>query len=164
MDLAFSGRVMTAAVEGPILLTHWFAPPDAAAMRRLAAVHERWLRRATGKLGSVTVIDATAGHVLPKDARDEAIRMQRASRERVAAIATVVAESGFRAAILRSVLTGIAVVSSLPAEQAVFDAAEPASRWLTTALLARGTPVDERAVLAAVDAMIRARPAPPSNR
>ncbi len=151
--VAYSSAVVTVAHHGPVLLTHWGSVPDLPSLRRVAEVQAMWMRRHDGKLGAVTFLEPAAGHTLSAEARDEAARMQRAAQGRVIAIATVVAETGFRASIVRSVLTGLARLSAQGTKESVFAAPADAADWLAQAMAEQGTRVDARALEQAIGAV-----------
>jgi hypothetical protein len=155
---AVTTGVVTVAVYGPVLLTHWYAPPDVPSLQQLLATQARWLAESQAKLGAVTVVDPSAGHLLSPEARRLAVQGQNAARDRVVAIASVVPGSGFRAAIVRSVITGVAVLSRLRAVEMAFSESRPASAWLATALRGHGTVLDEGLLLRAVEEILAARP------
>lgn len=63
---------------------------------------------------------------------------------RLAAAAIVLDEEGFKATVVRSVVTGLCMAARTTHPTRVFPRLEPASEWITAMLLARNQDVSSR--------------------
>jgi len=131
---------------GVVVVARWLAAPTAADVRLMRFA----LRPYVGRLDafcSLNVVDIEHATPMADDARKEVAQTQREFEGRQRGLANVIEGRGFWAASIRSVASGLALLSRVKFEQRIFDAVDPAALWLET-LFPIGT-IDVPAVLSA---------------
>ena len=133
LEVTYSGGGLMMAKLGPVCVALWQTKPTRALFeiqrKELAAT----VREHPGTAAFICVIQPSA------DPPDQEIR--NASTEMIvkhgralAAVACVIEGTGFRAAITRTVLTGIVFVIRNPSPFRFFESVEAASEWLGSRL------------------------------
>src|SRR5688572_19088770 len=124
------------------MITHWYGTPNLASLQALQRVQQPQIDRLRTGLGSITILDQRAGMTLSSDVRTEAAKMQSRARGHYVAIAKLITYDGFGGAIIRSLLTAIAMVSSAGMKERTFSNALEASTWLANCLAEHGRKFD----------------------
>ena len=117
------------AVHGPVCIALWRTKPT----RPLFEIQQAHLARAVasdpGKVAFMCVVAPTAEP--PDDeVRSASANMITAHGSNLAGTACVIEGSGFRAAITRTVLSGIVFVIRTPSPIRLFESVEQAAPWL----------------------------------
>ena len=130
--LVFDDPHFRIASSGPVVVARWLAAPTAVDIQRMRSVLRPFVTRFDA-FCSLNVVDiAHASSAMPDDARREVASTQREFESRQRGLANVIEGEGFWAASLRSVASGLAFMSRVKFEQRIFDAVDPAARWLAT--------------------------------
>lgn len=118
---------------GPVSLAIWRTKPTPA----LFEIQRRELfaavARNPGKVAFLCVVEPSA-EAPEQEVRDASAAMISSLGSKLAACACVIEGSGFRAAITRTVLTGMALVARDPAPNRFFEHVSVASTWLNERL------------------------------
>lgn len=106
-----------------------FGKPGPSDMRLARPALETMLRRAPEGFPSLTWILPQAGFSMDADAREAAAEVTRAFDRSLLAQATVIEGTGFQAAAVRAVVTGLDVMSRTTGPKKTFATLEPAVAW-----------------------------------
>jgi hypothetical protein len=117
--------------SGPVVVAHWRAAPTADEMRAMRALLRPYVANQR-TFCALNIVDIQHVAPMPDDARKEVAETQREFASAQIGLANVIEGAGFWAASLRSVASGLALLSRVKFEQRIFDAVEPASTWLST--------------------------------
>jgi len=117
------------AMHGPVCVALWRSKPS----RPLFEIQEAHLARAVSRdPGHVAFMCVVSSAAEPPDDAERAASAAMISKHgpKLAAIACVIEGTGFRAAITRTVLSGMMLVIRTPAPVRLFESVELASPWL----------------------------------
>ncbi len=114
---------------GPVCLAIWRTKPTEALFEAQRAGLASAVAREPGKVIFLCVVESTADAPDQK-VRDASAAMISSHGKNLAAVACVIEGSGFRAAVTRTVLSGIALVARNAAPTRYFDTVSAASAWL----------------------------------
>lgn len=113
---------------GPVFIVIWKVDTTEKGMKRVAD-----LFRATSlpqRIGMLTVVDADA--TMPSaEARNLGAAFLAKNSNRIVASAVVHEGSGFKAAAVRAVVTGLSMLARQPFPHKVFSEVQPAASWLS---------------------------------
>lgn len=114
---------------GPVCLAIWRTKPTDALFEAQRLGLASAVASAPGKVAFLCVVETTAD---PPDqkVRDASASMISSHGKNLAAVALVIEGSGFRAAVTRTVLSGIALVTRNAAPTRYFEGVAAASVWL----------------------------------
>jgi hypothetical protein len=118
---------------GPVCLALWQTKPT----RELVAVQRAYLARAVARDPKhVVFLCAVAASAHPPDEAERAASAQMINEHgaNLAAVAGVIEGTGFRAAITRTVLSGMVFVVRSPSPIRLFDSVPAATPWLAERL------------------------------
>jgi len=124
-----SDEAYLAATYRNVFLTAWWGETTVARLRRVGViqgdVERQWPK---GFVALALIRSANAN--LPADVRAEAERLSSQPSASLRAIAQVIYGTGFAAAAIRSVATGMQIVTRQPRPTKIFDTLENAAAWL----------------------------------
>jgi hypothetical protein len=145
--------VLRLATWRSVVVARWYAPPNAAYMRDMREKLRPFVAE-RGAFGAINVVDIRDVGTLPEDARHEVALTQRSFEGTQRALATVIRGTGFWSATVRSLASGLAILSRVKFPQRVFDDVAPASAWVASLVpdVGAGRAV---ALRAAVDSLAR---------
>jgi hypothetical protein len=112
-----------------VFLSAWWGDTTVAKLRQVSAIQSEVARtcpKGFVALGLIRSVNAN----LPADVRAEAERITRDPAPGLRAIAQVIYGSGFAAAAIRSIATGIQLFSRNGRPSKIFDSLENAAAWL----------------------------------
>ena len=117
------------ALHGPVCIALWRSKPTPQLIEVQVAHLARAVKRDPGKVAFMCVVAETAEP--PEDAeRAASVKMVNSHGANLAAIACVIEGAGFRAAITRTVLSGIVFLVRTPTPIRLFESVELATPWL----------------------------------
>lgn len=154
-ERVFSGREGAVAIDGAcVLIVHLEAPtlPIVSAMGRAYAK----AAALDQKIAHLCLIEHAAGLLPPGEARDAIGSLMQRFDKRLAAAALVYEAQGFKATVVRSVATGLAMASRITHPMRVFAELPAACSWVAERVM----PSSE-ARLFDIVSQLRAAPAPP---
>lgn len=140
VDILHWGSTDLVACAGPCIITVSVAitlPALNALGRGMAQLGLRY-----AKIASFSVSDRTTGGAIDPACRQELIDLTRKFTRILSGTATVFEGSGFRATVLRSLVTAIQLASSASHPAKVFTATRPALEWLASTQPAGALDVD----------------------
>lgn len=129
LQIIHNAEGLLVASFGPVLVSAWAAKP----IPRLFEIQRMQLAAAVARNpGKQMFMCVVAPNADPPDQteRDASAKMITAHGDKLAACACVIEGSGFRAAITRTVLTGIVLVIRTRSPVTFFESMESASLWL----------------------------------
>ena len=138
----------------------WSAAPTGDDVARLESEVEAIVSR-YGSASILLVVEPTSP-VAGEEARTRAVKMLRKLGTNVDSVALVVEGTGFWAAAVRSMFSGLALILRPSFEWRLFATVEPATLWQGRYLAHASSTVGRVEVLAAVDRL--RNPTPPSSR
>jgi hypothetical protein len=154
--LLLADRDYALATAGPLFFIVWRVNTNIEAVRE---AHRRMTAHAAargGHIGLVTIIEA--GAPVPSGAsRAELAGLLRDANAYIQASAVVFEGDGFRAAAVRSVVTGLNLLARPKFEHKIFGDAGKAFAWLSTALRGLLDPSMTPAMLVAMTEELRRR-------
>ena len=144
-----------------ILFEIWLARGSAADIRAGIEVVKKYLARVPGPMIGFSIVHPPAMGPLDSDGRAAIAEQARVVNPRSKAGALVILSGGFSGAIVRSIATGLSLISPPKHPNKVFDTMERACAWIAPHV----TPVDGRAVTPEeIMAAYRQLPTPPDSR
>jgi hypothetical protein len=118
---------------GPVCLAIWRTKPSEELFDTQRKSLASAVGRDPGHVAFLCVVESTADAPDQK-VRDASAEMITSHGKNLAAVACVIEGSGFRAAVTRTVLSGIALVARNAAPTKYFDSVSAASAWLAERL------------------------------
>jgi hypothetical protein len=147
LRVAFAGGGLVVCSIGPVCAAIWRTKPIPSLFemqrRQLAAAVER----APGNAAFLCVVEAAADPP-EQELRDASAAMIASHGKKLAACACVIEGAGFRAAITRTVLTGISLVARTQTPTRFFEHVSAASAWVGDRLGRRDSILAEQVELA----------------
>lgn len=129
--LAFEHPNLRVTSAGVVIIARWLAAPAATEMRQMRQAIRPFVARHPS-FCSLNIIDIEHASTMPEDARLEVALTQKEFASRQRGLANVIEGQGFYAAAIRSVASGLALLSRVQFDQKVFDGVDPAARWLAS--------------------------------
>ncbi len=126
--LASDGAHLAATYRN-VFITAWWGDTTVERLKRVGEFQEDVARRMSKGFVALALI-RSANTNLPADVRAEAERLSKTPAPNMKAIAQVIYGSGFAASMIRSVATGMQIVSRMPKPTKIFDTLETAATWL----------------------------------
>ena len=118
-----------AALWHDVYVTAWWGDTTVARLRGVDAYQREVLRRRPAGFVALALLSSSKVG-MSAEVRAEAERVSRESPPQLRAIAQVIHGTGFAAAAIRSVATGITMLSTRGRAVKIFDTLEPAAAWL----------------------------------
>jgi hypothetical protein len=118
-----------AALYRNVFITAWWGETTVARLKRVGAVQSE-VARAWPKGFVALALIRSANTNLPPDVRAEAERLTKDPSSCLRAIAQVIHGSGFAAAAIRSIATGMQLLSRHGRPSKIFDSLDNATVWL----------------------------------
>ncbi|HZS41646.1 MAG TPA: hypothetical protein VFF06_32675 [Polyangia bacterium] len=130
-NLVEAGDHVVFTMESFVVL-FWKAMPTLEGVERCnQAFHAMRLARPKSKIGFLTVIEPESGRTNPGADFRKALSNVLKEHERAIGASVIVFEgSGFRATIVRSIVTGVSLAQRLAFPHSVVSELEPGTRWL----------------------------------
>lgn len=116
---------------GVVIVARWLAAPNAEDVRAMRAALRPFVSHHAA-FCSMNVIDIEHATPMSEDARYEVAMTQKEFEGRQRGLANVIEGRGFWAASIRSVASGVALLSRVRFEQRIFDHVESGAHWLAT--------------------------------
>jgi len=157
--IVYTDATMCLATCGRAFINAWFKSPDAAMLRMLQQHHRAYVATHTGKHAVVSLIEANIGRTLAEDARLEARAQAEEMITRTFCHCFIVLGTGFYAATVRGIISGIQWFSRTPVPWKVFGDIGEGARWIATHAQADGHSDTAADLRAAIEATHRAAPA-----
>lgn len=133
LEITHSDPSLIMAMHGPVCVALWRKKPTRELVEIQASQLARAVERAPGKVAFMCVVSPTAEP--PDDAeRSASAKMISVHGSKLSAVACVIEGSGFRAAITRTVLSGIVFIIRTPSPIRLFESVELAVPWLSGVL------------------------------
>lgn len=129
LQVARRGNDLTIASYGQICAALWNTKPTLALFEEQRAALEACTRRYPGQTLFLCVVSASADPP-DKPVRDASALMIKEHAADLLGCACVIEGTGFRAAITRSVLTGMTLLARTPVPIAFFERISGAAEWL----------------------------------
>ena len=126
--LASDGAHLAATYRN-VFITAWWGDTTVARLKRVGELQEDVARRLSKGFVALALIRSSNTN-LPADVRSEAERLSKTPAANMRAIAQVISGSGFAASMIRSVATGMQIVSRMPKPTKIFDTLDTAATWL----------------------------------
>jgi hypothetical protein len=128
-----------------VLMVRWESAADGSAVERLAKVSKDLAaEQHQTRRSNVHIILDTAGLPTP-EARAGFIHLMKAHADRLACVAIVVGGSGFLASAMRSLMTGMRLLSPRSFNYRLHGSTDEVVKWLPNEHLAKtGEPIDSR--------------------
>lgn len=123
-----SDELVTAAF-GNVCVVTWNSKPTRALFEHQRAALATCVLRHPGRALFLCIVSAKADPP-EQDVRDASVKMLLSHERKLAGCACVIEGTGFRAAITRTVLTGMTLVTRVPVPIAFFDQTAAACNWL----------------------------------
>lgn len=131
VELLHRDEILTIAAYDHLFLEIWSGlPAKALHQRKLRELHNERLAKRPGKHALVAIVEGGATPRLDEEARSEMTERTRATRDRTVALAVVMSDQGFVAAMIRSILAGLLLVQRAPYPHKVFGTLREAASWL----------------------------------
>jgi len=129
LEITHSDAGLMMAMYGPVCLALWRTKPTPSAFQIQEAHLARAVARDPGKVAFLCVVAPSAE---PPDDAERAASAAMISKHgsNLAAVACVIEGSGFRAAITRTVLSGIMLLTRTRSPVRLFESVEHAAPWL----------------------------------
>jgi hypothetical protein len=124
-----SDEAFLAAIFRNVYLTAWWGDTTVARLRKVGELQSEVVRKCPKGFVALALIRSVNAN-LPADVRAEAERLTKEPPPGLRAIAQVIYGSGFAGAAIRSVATGMQLISRQPRPSKVFDTLEHATSWL----------------------------------
>jgi hypothetical protein len=115
---------------GPVFIVVWKVDTTEAGMKRVAELFRA--AKLPDRVGMLTVVDQAA-NMPSAEARALGAAFLSRNATRIVASAVVHEGSGFRAAAVRAVVTGLSMIARQPYPHKVFPEVQPAASWLCQA-------------------------------
>ena len=138
-----SDEAHLAAIHRNIYLTAWWGETTVARLRRVGEIGHELARQWPKGFVALALIHSKNAPSLPPDVRAEAQKLSREPAANMRAIAQVIYGSGFVAAAVRSIATGMVLLSRSRKPTKIFGTLERASTWLVPHVNALPEPADK---------------------
>jgi hypothetical protein len=129
------------AIHRNVYITAWWGETTAARLRRVGEIGDELARQWPRGFVTLALIRA-ANAYLPANARAEAEKLSKSPSPNLKAIAQVIYGTGFKAAAIRSLATGMVLLARSKRPTKVFGTLESASTWLVPHMNALPEPAD----------------------
>jgi hypothetical protein len=124
-----SDEAHLAAIHRNVYITAWWGETTVARLKRVGEIQNELARKWPKGFVAIALI-RSANANLPADVRAEAERLSKEPAANLRAIAQVIYGSGFAAAVIRSVATGMVLIARRPRPTKIFGTLETAATWL----------------------------------
>ena len=124
-----SDEAHLAAIHRNVYITAWWGETTVARLKRVGEIQNELARKWPKGFVALALIRSSNVN-MPADVRAEAEKLTKAPAPNLKAIAQVIAGTGFAAAAIRSVATGMRIISRSKTPSKIFDTLDNASTWL----------------------------------
>ncbi len=137
-----SDEAHLAAIHRNVYITAWWGETTAARLKRVGEIQTELARKWPAGFVALALIRSSNAN-MPADARAEAEKLSKEPAMNLKAIAQVIYGSGFAAAAIRSVATGMVLIARSPRPTKIFGTLENAATWLAPRMNELPEPADE---------------------
>lgn len=138
-----SDEAHLAAIHRNVYITAWWGETTVARLRRVGEIGHELARKWPKGFVALALIHSKNAPSLPPDVRAEAQKLSREPAENMRAIAQVIYGSGFVAAAVRSIATGMVLLQRSKKPTKIFGTLENAATWLVPHMNALPEPADK---------------------
>jgi hypothetical protein len=138
-----SDEAHLAAIHRNVYITAWWGETTVARLRRVGEIGHELARQLPKGFVALALIHSANAPNLPADVRAEAQKLSREPAENMRAIAQVIYGSGFVAAAVRSIATGMVLLQRTKKPTKIFGKLENAATWLVPHMNALPEPADK---------------------
>jgi hypothetical protein len=118
---------------GPVTIGLWLRVPTSSDIRDMRDAIRPYVAQFDAFV-ALNIVDISRAAPMGEDVRREVAETQREFDGRQRALANVIEGDGFYAASVRSIASGMAILSRVKFEQRIFGTVEPAAMWLASTL------------------------------
>ena len=144
-----SDEAHLAAIHRNVYITAWWGETTVPRLRRVGEIQNELARKWPKGFVALALI-RSANANLPADVRAEAEKLSKEPAANLKAIAQIIYGTGFAAAAIRSVATGMVLIARHPRPTKIFGTLEAAATWLVPHMNALPEPADKIAETALV--------------
>ncbi|HEX4515297.1 MAG TPA: hypothetical protein VH054_17240 [Polyangiaceae bacterium] len=144
-----SDEAHLAAIHRNVYITAWWGETTVERLKRVGEIQNELARKWPAGFVALALIRSSNVN-MPADVRAEAEKLSKEPAPNLKAIAQVIYGSGFAAAAIRSIATGMVLVARRPRPTKIFGTLEGAATWLAPQMNELPEPADRIADAALV--------------